>query len=112
MLLVGPAGPVAIVGMYNWVARLGENELLVWHQPRGERQPVRFLAIRPSELPALKGDVGTRYPTARGAEPAVVMDRSPLAEFQLDTITVEEDLAASFPEPVCQLEELLLVCHA
>ena len=35
----------------------------------------------------------------------------PVAEFKLDTTIVDQDLSASFPEPVEHLEELLLVCR-
>jgi hypothetical protein len=106
MVLVGETGPVAIVGMYNWVARLGRDELLFWHQRRGRHQPIRFSVVRPAELRPLTGDIVAQCPE-RGDEPAIVLGGRPRVEFELATTVADEDLSASFPEPVRQLEELV-----
>jgi len=112
-LLVGPDGPVAVLGFYNWVARVSDTSLLVWRQPHVDSgtptAPVGLAVIVPRELSPLEGDAESLC-ASMASNTAMLLGESPTVEFKLDTTIVGNRLHATFPEPLHGLKELLILC--
>lgn len=115
MMLVGPGGPVAILGFYNWTMRLPEERLLVWNQPVVESgrstKPVRLVVFDPAALGPLEGQMAD---ICALMEPhaSIVLGGSPIAELELETTLVDEDRSVEFPDPLRRLDEILILCHS
>jgi len=114
-MLVGPEGPVAILGYYNWVARLPHSNLLIWHQRRGgtgaPTGPVDLAIVDPHVLAPLAGDAVSLC--ARIDDDAsLLLGGRGINKKKMDTTVVGEELRAVFPEPLLGLGELLVLCHS
>jgi hypothetical protein len=114
-LLVSPEGPVAILNFYNYVLALADSSLLVWHQNHtdtGITPPIRLLVFRPATLSPLRADLDAQYERMSVDSLAILFDGEPSAEMRLPTVNTSDKLHAEFPEPLCAIDELLLLCQS
>ncbi|MGA9761345.1 MAG: hypothetical protein WBQ14_02870 [Gaiellaceae bacterium] len=114
-LLVGASGPVAILDFANWVLSLDNLTLLVWCQhsvTEGPTAPVQLHVIRPSELGVLDGDLAELCESMQETPVGLLLDGPETARAELPTTLVGEQLKASFPKQLKELDELLILCHS
>lgn len=114
MALVGSEGPVMLLGMYNWVQRISASTLLIWSQPQVEEgaptKPVELFVVDTMDLPPLNRDITSLCTST----PYYSMSLSvaPEARMRLETTAVGQARHTRFPDPLCKLEELLILCHS
>jgi hypothetical protein len=115
-LLVGPNGPVAVLGYYNYVMVLDESTLLVWNQGREYEglptPPIRLFVIEPNRLRPLQDDLNSLYERMDSHNEFIVLGGSATAEMSLSTTNVTDDQSAEFPEILHSTDELLILCHS
>jgi hypothetical protein len=113
-LLVGPQGPVAALGFQNYVKVLDAETLLIWFQrPRRHGEPtppVELLILRPREMDLLRGDLD--FISIPASERPILLQSEPIAQSELNTTRVVEDLRAEFPSHLRSCDELLLLCSS
>lgn len=112
-LLVGPLGPVAILGLYNYAMTLNESTLVIWHQSRkkmGRTAPVRLLVIQPGSLSPLDSNLNLLYKRMNAENLPLLVGGKAQAEIKLSTVNVEDDLSAEFPPELQARDELLILC--
>ncbi len=109
-LLVGATGTVAIFDFGNWIMRLDDSTLLAWNQT--ESSSIRLVVLRPSLLPAFETDVEEIAGRMDASGSRMELAGKPLASGDLSTGTIDQDMAADFPQELYQVEELLILCHS
>jgi len=110
--LVGPSGPVLIVGWYQYVSVIERSLLLIWGQRYGGpvTYPISVLVFEPALLSPMGFDRSTLRDNAWRDGPRLLYEGTPVASFELATVIVGEPVQFAFPVPVSRLRELLILC--
>ncbi len=114
-LLVGKHGPIAILGLQNFVKPIGNSTILIWHQAATTgilTPPVHFLIVDLQQLTPLGKDLHVHYDLMKSREMHILLGGSPSAAFNVETTVVNEALPLNFPLQVKGLGELLLFCDS
>jgi hypothetical protein len=104
-----------IVDFYNYISLLNREYLLIWHQSNPNKDstsPVNIKVIRIKELKAISGDICQKCRQMKEDKLPVLFNSPVVAESNLSTISESEYIKHSFPEPISEINEILILCHS
>lgn len=105
---------VMLVDLYNYVAALDSDALLIWHQQHSQNPsaPVVLRAYRYSDLSALNTPVEELCALMRARRLPVLTDCPPMFECAWPTIMVDEPIEVQIPEQLKHRDEVLILCYS
>ncbi len=113
-LLVAAAGVYAILGFQNYVLPLSNGRVIVWHQrvaQSGPTEPVVLTVLQTQQLSPLSGSESGLCKMMKERDLPLLYDGEPEYVLRLDTTAPRQD-NIEFPEPLSDLDELLILCHS
>jgi hypothetical protein len=115
-LLVGSAGVVAVIGFYVSLKVIDDATLLAWYQPKtldeDVTSPIRMFVFQPSKMKPFDTDLVEVEERMSNTGARLALSDEPEASIELTTTHLNEELEATFPEKIRQLDELLILCSS